>query len=70
MAIRTKRNWKEITFGEVPGSLIDTQAEFQSIGLLVKGSQPIYEDKIKIGKNLIYMQRNWMSLCCTDSNPR
>jgi len=51
MAIRTKRNWKEITFGEVPGSLIDTQAEFQSIGLLVKGSQPIYEDKIKIGKN-------------------
>jgi len=47
MTLKNVLKWEEAKLGEFGDSLEDTQAEFQSIGLVSKGSSQIKTEKVK-----------------------
>ena len=52
---KPKVDWKKVPKEEYGTSLLEVQAEFQGLGLLNKGSQPIYQDGLKVGKKTKYI---------------
>jgi len=47
--------WKNVEEGEYGRTLQEIKAEFQSVGLVSKGSSPIVCEKVKIGAWLKYI---------------
>ena len=52
---KKKIDWEKVKDGEFGESASQVQSEFQARGLLVKGSQAVIEDKVKIGKKIKYI---------------
>ena len=54
----TKRetlSWKEADKAEYGDTIEKVQAEFQALGLISKGSNPIVQDSVKVGEKTKYL---------------